>query len=245
MNIKQFALQVKMARGALGWSPQELAEQAAISLESVNKAEKADATLLPAYWRVLQQALEHAGIEFREDGAIKLNDNRAYVAIVASPSMPCGARLMWPTQSKGEVRAFPGAADEADLTSLTQEQLANYLNSSERVREIMSRAVAKGSMFYGVALDYGACAGLITMCKHVGLNTLGEFDGFLASTQGWSESVFRQIFARRRTQIWRADAGFLCQLLLIHGFSQIDSQFLVSIGWEKEVADLVVSVISA
>jgi transcriptional regulator with XRE-family HTH domain len=67
------ASQIRAARGALGWSAQELAESAGLSLRTVLRIEAVDgippgrATTLAE----IKTALEQAGLEFLQDDGIK------------------------------------------------------------------------------------------------------------------------------------------------------------------------------
>lgn len=89
--------QLKMARAALGWTIKDLAKRAAISAETVAKAEQADVGTKSL--AALQKALEEAGIEFLpEFDAVAHHDNMDGVAILADPSMPLGIRRSYGTR---------------------------------------------------------------------------------------------------------------------------------------------------
>jgi transcriptional regulator with XRE-family HTH domain len=65
MSIEDFT-QIKMARGALGWSTQKLAEQSHVSSRTLNRLETAEgfAVATKANLSLVQRTFEQAGIEF-------------------------------------------------------------------------------------------------------------------------------------------------------------------------------------
>ena len=65
MSIIDFS-QIKMARGALGWSTQKLADLCHVSSRTLNRMETAEgfAVATKANLSLVQKTLEEAGIEF-------------------------------------------------------------------------------------------------------------------------------------------------------------------------------------
>ena len=65
MSIVDFS-QIKMARGALGWSTQKLADLCHVSSRTLNRMETAEgfAVTTKANLSLVQKTLEEAGIEF-------------------------------------------------------------------------------------------------------------------------------------------------------------------------------------
>ena len=65
MSIVDFT-QIKMARGALGWSTQKLAEQSQVSSRTLNRMETAEgfAAATKANLNLVQRTFEEAGVEF-------------------------------------------------------------------------------------------------------------------------------------------------------------------------------------
>ena len=65
MSIVDFS-QIKMARGALGWSTQKLADLCHVSSRTLNRMETAEgfAVATKANLSLVQKTLEEAGIEF-------------------------------------------------------------------------------------------------------------------------------------------------------------------------------------
>jgi len=58
-----------MARAALGWSAHDLATRAAVSENSVRRAERGD-EISRAMLQLLRLTLEAAGVRFGEDGSV-------------------------------------------------------------------------------------------------------------------------------------------------------------------------------
>jgi transcriptional regulator with XRE-family HTH domain len=64
-------IQIRMARTALGWSAQQLADHARLGIATVQRAERLNVDIPPitaANLFALQRALEEAGIIFIDDG---------------------------------------------------------------------------------------------------------------------------------------------------------------------------------
>jgi transcriptional regulator with XRE-family HTH domain len=64
-------IQIRMARTALGWSAQQLADRAHIGIATVQRAERLNADVPPitaANLFAIQRALEEAGVIFIDDG---------------------------------------------------------------------------------------------------------------------------------------------------------------------------------
>jgi transcriptional regulator with XRE-family HTH domain len=61
------AAQMKAARMLLGWSGDDLAKKAGVSLITVRRAESSDADQKALAYRVIVRAIEDAGIVFFED----------------------------------------------------------------------------------------------------------------------------------------------------------------------------------
>lgn len=68
-------VQIRMARVALGWSIRDLAERADVHHNTVGRIENGH---LPSRGTnlLLKLALEKAGIEFKEDGSVRLCERR-------------------------------------------------------------------------------------------------------------------------------------------------------------------------
>ena len=67
------AEQIGMARSALGWSIQNLADQSLVSVRTIKRVENEDGlqSLTPANLKLIRETLEAAGVEFigsPEDG---------------------------------------------------------------------------------------------------------------------------------------------------------------------------------
>lgn len=67
------AEQIRMARSALGWSIQNLADQSLVSVRTIKRVENEDGlqSLTPANLKLIRETLEAAGVEFigsPEDG---------------------------------------------------------------------------------------------------------------------------------------------------------------------------------
>ena len=60
------AEQIKMARSALGWSIQKLADQSLVSVRTIKRVENEDGlqNLTPANLKLIRETLEAAGVEF-------------------------------------------------------------------------------------------------------------------------------------------------------------------------------------
>jgi transcriptional regulator with XRE-family HTH domain len=66
--------QIKLARIAVGWSQQRLADEARLGVATIQRAERADEPPLTASnLRAIQRALQEAGIIFIEDGEQSLS----------------------------------------------------------------------------------------------------------------------------------------------------------------------------
>jgi transcriptional regulator with XRE-family HTH domain len=65
------AMQVRMARAALGWGVRELASAAEISGDTLNRLEKG-AALRPRTVAAVRHALEAAGVEFLPEDGVRL-----------------------------------------------------------------------------------------------------------------------------------------------------------------------------
>ncbi len=91
------AMQVKMARAALGWGVRELASSATLSPDTISRLEQGSADIGPKTWAALQKALEEVGIEFfPELNAVTRHANANDAAICSDPSMPLGVRRIYP-----------------------------------------------------------------------------------------------------------------------------------------------------
>ena len=66
------SVQCKMARAALGWSIQNLAKSARVGIATIVRFEGGKADTIPATTEAIQRALEAAGIEFKQDGSVRL-----------------------------------------------------------------------------------------------------------------------------------------------------------------------------
>jgi transcriptional regulator with XRE-family HTH domain len=66
----RFAAQIRAARGLLGWSQSELARAAGVGLATLQRIEQSEGVVKGNFATVLkiQNALEHAGIRFTDDG---------------------------------------------------------------------------------------------------------------------------------------------------------------------------------
>lgn len=62
------SLQVRAARAIVGWSQQELADRAVISVNTVRRVEDEVGDVRVGTLKRLQKALEAAGVEFSPDG---------------------------------------------------------------------------------------------------------------------------------------------------------------------------------
>src|SRR3954470_15296902 len=60
----------KAARALLGWSQQELAQQAGIAISTVADFERGERTPVPANMDAIKSALERGGITFLEGGPV-------------------------------------------------------------------------------------------------------------------------------------------------------------------------------
>ncbi|MFC3753544.1 helix-turn-helix transcriptional regulator [Aquamicrobium ahrensii] len=73
------AVQSKMARAALGWGVRDLAQAAAVSVDTVSRLERGE-ELMPRTVQAIRTALEAAGVEFindeRGDGVVSLRKER-------------------------------------------------------------------------------------------------------------------------------------------------------------------------
>jgi transcriptional regulator with XRE-family HTH domain len=65
--------QCRMARSALRWTLDELAQRAGISRLTASRVELGQVTPNPATLTVIRQAFEAAGIEFKPDGSVRLS----------------------------------------------------------------------------------------------------------------------------------------------------------------------------
>ncbi|MBO0144721.1 transcriptional regulator [Agrobacterium sp. Ap1] len=65
-NYEITGAQIRAARGLVRWSARELANAAAVGVATVSRAEVQDGrpSITTANLKAIQQALEHAGIEF-------------------------------------------------------------------------------------------------------------------------------------------------------------------------------------
>ena len=91
------AMQVKMARAALGWGVRELASSATLSPDTISRVEQGSTDIGPKTWAALQKAFEEAGIEFLPElNAVTLHANVTDASICGDPSMPLGVRRAYP-----------------------------------------------------------------------------------------------------------------------------------------------------
>ena len=60
--------QIKAARGLLGWSQQELADKAIVSLNAVNRLERGQVDPRASTLSAVEKALNRAGVEFLSAG---------------------------------------------------------------------------------------------------------------------------------------------------------------------------------
>jgi len=89
-------LQLKMARSALKWGVRTLAEKAAISPDTIMRAEQGEDVTVKT-WGAIQRALEESGVEFLpEVNSVSLHTDVADAAICADPEMPLGIRRIYP-----------------------------------------------------------------------------------------------------------------------------------------------------
>jgi transcriptional regulator with XRE-family HTH domain len=99
------AIQLRMARAAVGWGVRELAKMAGVNANTVTRIENgADAK--QSTMDALQRALEAAGIEFTngEQPGVRLSK-----AIAAHPIAPPGTpRMSVATPSRRKAAAKPG-----------------------------------------------------------------------------------------------------------------------------------------
>jgi transcriptional regulator with XRE-family HTH domain len=68
------AAQCRMARSALRWTLQEVADKAGVSRATLTRFEAEQGTPIAATLKVVRQAFETAGIEFRPDGCVRLRE---------------------------------------------------------------------------------------------------------------------------------------------------------------------------
>lgn len=89
------ALQLKMARSALRWGVRALAEKAAISPDTIMRAEKGDDVTVKT-WGAIQRALEEGGVEFLpEVNSVSLHQDVREAEICVDPEMPLGIRRIY------------------------------------------------------------------------------------------------------------------------------------------------------
>jgi predicted transcriptional regulator len=87
------AVQIRMARAALGWGVRELAEKAELATDTISRAEQGGFDITTKTWGALQRALEEAGIEFLpETNSVAFHKNPSEAVIYADPAMPLGVR---------------------------------------------------------------------------------------------------------------------------------------------------------
>ncbi len=63
-----------MARAALRWSAQELAQRANVGRATVQRLERGQVEPVPAIAAAIRRALEAGGVEFRPDGSVRLRE---------------------------------------------------------------------------------------------------------------------------------------------------------------------------
>jgi transcriptional regulator with XRE-family HTH domain len=66
--------QCRMARAALRWSAQELAQRANVGRVTVQRLESGKVEPVPAIAAAIRQALERAGVEFHPNGSVRLRE---------------------------------------------------------------------------------------------------------------------------------------------------------------------------
>jgi transcriptional regulator with XRE-family HTH domain len=66
--------QCRMARSALRWKAQDLADRAHVSRNTVTRFELEQGPPNESTMVLLRQALEAAGVEFRPDGSVRLRE---------------------------------------------------------------------------------------------------------------------------------------------------------------------------
>ena len=71
------ATQCRMARSALRWTLQELADKAGVSRATLTRFEAEQGTPINATLRAVRQELEAAGVEFLPDGGVRLREQPA------------------------------------------------------------------------------------------------------------------------------------------------------------------------
>lgn len=90
------ALQLKLARTALGWGVRALAEKAGLSSDTITRAEQGG-DISQKTWGAIQRALEEGGIEFLpEANSVSLHTDVTAAGICADPEMPLGVRRIYP-----------------------------------------------------------------------------------------------------------------------------------------------------
>src|SRR5215472_17188216 len=86
------AIQLRMARAAIGWGVRELAERAGVAANTVTRIENgADAK--QSTMDALQRALEAAGIEFTNNGQPGVRLTKAAAAQIAEPARGSNATV--------------------------------------------------------------------------------------------------------------------------------------------------------
>jgi transcriptional regulator with XRE-family HTH domain len=65
--------QCRMGRSALRWTVSDVAERSGVSRNTVSRFEAEQVEPNPATLKVIRQALETAGIEFKPDGSVRLS----------------------------------------------------------------------------------------------------------------------------------------------------------------------------
>jgi transcriptional regulator with XRE-family HTH domain len=70
------AVQIKMARAALGWGVRDLANAAQVSGDTINRVEGGE-KLRPRTLAALREALQAAGAEFLPENGVRLSDQVA------------------------------------------------------------------------------------------------------------------------------------------------------------------------
>lgn len=61
-------MQLRAARGLLGWTQHDLAKEAGVSMPTIRNFEIGKSHPQPATMTVIRQTLERRGVEFTEDG---------------------------------------------------------------------------------------------------------------------------------------------------------------------------------
>lgn len=116
-----------------------------------------------------------------------------------------------PTQPYDVLDSNPPINSEAEITA---ENVAQYLNTSLRVNRLM---VCADKYLIVHAQENESCDVLVSLCKAVGLETMGDLEELIPDEKS-ADLIFSRVYAHRASDRWTANAAFLFQLLLINKF---------------------------